>query len=158
MPSWKPLPDIINGFKIIEDLGFVKTDSVKIKYRLCLAECKVCKKYWKVRPSDLKRIISCHCTRIEGNQKLNYRLRSIFKDMKKRCYNKKSKRFQDYGGRNIIICEEWLNNPRLFYIWSLQNDYRSNLSIDRIDNDRGYSPDNCRWATNSEQQLNKRKK
>jgi hypothetical protein len=85
------------------------------------------------------------------------RLRSIKKDIKKRCYNKNSKRYKDYGGRGITICDEWLNNRIAFFLWSLKNGYADNLSIDRIDNDKGYSPDNCRWTNYDQQMQNSRK-
>jgi hypothetical protein len=77
--------------------------------------------------------------------------------MKQRCHNPKNSRYQDYGGRGITVCDEWLNSFTSFYDWSIANGYRDDLSIDRIDNDKGYSPDNCRWATVLEQNRNKRR-
>ena len=74
--------------------------------------------------------------------------------MKHRCYNRNNAEFHRYGGRGITVCDEWKNNFRAFYDWSMANGYNDNLSIDRIDNDKGYSPDNCKWATRQEQQSN----
>lgn len=82
------------------------------------------------------------------------RLRSIYDGIKYRCYRSKHPEFHRYGGRGITMCEEWLHDFQAFYNWSIANGYRENLSIDRIDNDKGYSPDNCKWATRLEQQSN----
>lgn len=76
--------------------------------------------------------------------------------MKDRCLNERCKSFQDYGGRGITVCDEWLNDPDAFVRWSLSHGYREGLAIDRIDNDKGYSPDNCRWVTAAENNQNRR--
>lgn len=84
------------------------------------------------------------------------RLYRIWKGMKQRCYNNKTHNYQNYGGRGIDICDEWKDNFPAFRDWSLKNGYADDLSIDRIDNDRGYSPDNCRWADRVTQRANQR--
>lgn len=79
----------------------------------------------------------------------------IWQGMKKRCYNPHDIRYDRYGGRGITVSDEWREDFSAFYEWSLQNGYADNLTIDRIDNDKGYSPDNCRWSTMKEQSMNR---
>lgn len=91
------------------------------------------------------------------NKKDNYRLWSIYHSMKKRCYNENCKRYKDYGGRGVTICPKWLESFDNFADWAYSNGYEENLTLDREDNNKGYSPDNCRWITNKKQCNNTRK-
>lgn len=84
------------------------------------------------------------------------RLYHILKGMKDRCYRTNYKYYKHYGGRGIRVCNEWLDDFMNFYNWAMNNGYRDNLSIDRIDNDENYSPDNCRWVDQKTQNNNKR--
>lgn len=84
-----------------------------------------------------------------------HRLYSILTGMKNRCYDVKHEKYANYGGRGITICDEWLNSYENFKEWALSHGYRDDLTIDRINHDGNYEPDNCRWITHREQQHNK---
>ena len=84
------------------------------------------------------------------------RLYYIWDSMKARCYNPQRRDFKNYGGRGITVCTEWLNDFAAFRDWALSHGYADNLTIDRIDNDGDYTPENCRWVTITEQNQHKR--
>lgn len=102
---------------------------------------------------------SCGCRKGQVGAKVQGgRLYRIFAGMKTRCYNENATGYKNYGGRGITICEEWLSDFWSFHDWALAHGYADGLTIDRINNDKGYSPDNCRWATRADQNRNKRHK
>jgi hypothetical protein len=74
--------------------------------------------------------------------------------MKDRTKNPNRKNYKYYGGKGITVCAVWENDFISFRDWALQNGYTKGLSLDRIDNDKGYEPDNCRWATKTQQARN----
>lgn len=110
---------------------------------------------------------SCGCLDREAHQlrpnrtvhgQCGTRLHRIWKGMKNRCNNANSLDYQKYyGSREITVCDEWLHDFQAFYDWAISHGDHDNLSIDRLDNDKGYSPDNCRWATAEEQRHNQRR-
>ena len=83
-------------------------------------------------------------------------LHYLWLDINKRCSNPNFKQFKDYGGRGITVCDEWRHNFVAFRDWAVENGYSKGLTIDRIDNDKGYSPENCRFVDYYVQQNNKR--
>ncbi len=82
------------------------------------------------------------------------RLYATWRNMKHRCSNKA---YIHYGGRGIMVCDEWVESFEAFRNWSLSNGYAETLEIDRIDVNGNYEPGNCRWATKSQQIQNVRK-
>lgn len=103
---------------------------------------------------------SCGCLRIDQKSNLSHglsksRIYRIYRHMVNRCSNSKVDSYPLYGGRGIVVCDEW-KRFEPFYEWAMNNGYSEVLSIDRIDNEKGYSPDNCQWSSVVDQARNKR--
>lgn len=106
---------------------------------------------------------SCGCLSVDKARTMNKshgkygsRLYNIWRNMKARCYRVSSEDFVNYGARGITICDEWRNDFQAFYDWAMANGYRDDLTIDRVDANGNYNPDNCRWSTPKEQSNNTR--
>ena len=144
----------------------------KVKQWNCLCDCGNEKivRHGELRNGHTK---SCGClhkemagaiNRTHGLSAKHDRLYPLWKSIKYRCYNKNSKSYKDYGGRGIKMCDEWLNNPKAFCDWAINNGYKEDktdkgvnvLTIDRIDVNGDYCPENCRFVTNEVQARNKR--
>lgn len=131
------------------------------KFWLC--KCILCGKTKAIREDSLldSHIKSCGCLQRKNayimsqnnikHHKTNTRLYNIWCSMKQRCYYVKHKEFKYWGGKGVTVCDEWKDNFQNFYDWAINNGYKDNLSIDRINCNGNYCPDNCRWATAKEQ-------
>lgn len=140
-------------------------------------ECEcVCGKRVVVDGRNLRsgRTKNCGCRKTAVLNEFNYRhggakggneerLYVIWKGMKQRCENPRNRSFKYYGGRGIGVCAEWSSNYEAFRRWAVDNGYDENAkygdcTIDRINNDLGYEPNNCRWVSIAEQNRNKRRR
>lgn len=131
---------------------------------LCICDCG---REVNITGRDLKRgsTKSCGCLKAEivkiaskTHGLEGTRIYQVWRAMKERCYLPTDKRYKNYGGRGIKVCDEWKDNFQAFYDWAITNGYKEELlpsgrnkwSIDRIDSDGNYEPSNCRWISLSE--------
>lgn len=154
--------DVFGHLKVIERAGSDKWGSSVWQ---CLCDCG---KTVVIRGGHLTagKSTSCGCSRgREGAEKSRQknirhgmkqtRLYRIWCAMKSRCLNQNNTKFEIYGGRGINVCDAWRGDFTAFYEWSMSHGYRDNLTIDRIDRDGNYCPENCRWVSQKVQQNNR---
>ena len=153
----------INGV-YVRDFAYVGGGKSQKAYWNCTCSCgnEFIAESYKLRTGYTR---SCGCLRAEtlrkratthgttaGGQK--NRLYFIWKSMRMRCNCQSDKAYKNYGGRGIKVCDEW-NDYLVFKSWSLNNGYSDDLTIERININKGYSPDNCKWIPLKDQCLNK---
>ena len=145
--------------KFIADIGmhYPKEGSPK-KYRYYLVECPECKDTFSTQArhfknGNMKSCLECKY-KIMDQSKFNLRhglrrhpLYGVWCGMKSRCYNANKRSYVDYGARGITVCDEWLDDFRAFYDWSVGRGHVPGKQIDRIDGNKGYSPSNCRFVS-----------
>jgi hypothetical protein len=138
----------------------LKRDIDRKKHWFCKCSCG---NIVSVSIDHLKRGTSTKCQKCKGRQyskamtthgESKTRLYYVWLSMRNRCNRPGVKGYENYGGRGIKVCEEWLHSYENFRNWSLANGYAPGLQIDRINNDGDYSPDNCRWVSHLENMQN----
>ena len=142
---------------LLEDLGMqFPTEISKKKRRFGLYQCQYCGKEFEAQIQSIKsgNIKSCGCLTTATHGLGCHRLYNIWRGMKARCYNEKNPKYKHYGARGIQICDIWLDINN--FIEDMYPDYKEGLSLDRVDVDGNYEPDNCRWTDKYTQSQNTR--
>ena len=145
---------------IIREVEPAGSSNKRVRRFLCRCDCgnEIICRLPNLKSGTTK---SCGCYRkfVSSNRRdchhlQNTRIYRIWCGMKRRCYNKHNEHFDRYGGRGIIVCDEWKTDFMNFYDWAMSNGYDDKLSIDRINNEGNYEPSNCRWANQKQQIVN----
>ena len=134
------------------------TEKSKQKATYGLFECQYCKKEFEAQTTRIKsgNTKSCGCLRGDAHGLTSHKFYNTWKHMVDRCTNPNHKAYKDYGARGITVCEEWVD-VRNFITWAEETyPHIEGISLDRIDNDGGYSPENCTWSDKTTQCINQR--
>lgn len=149
--------------ELIKELGMKETSQGRNR-RIVLAKCTLCGKELEMRKDTFKVSKSCGCIRkITAPQNSRSKTHGLSKTViysrwngiKERCYNPNNDRYHRYGGRGIVMCNQWKDDFLSFYNWCVENNFNENLQIDRIDNDGNYEPENCKLSTIKQQCRNR---
>lgn len=139
----------IGIFDVLYECDFKSNDG----HRMYHVKCTECGFETDKQKRHIQRTKICNHVGIDGAY-VNYdtvwtnnRIRNIFNSIKGRCFDEKNKAYRWYGAKGICICNEWMRNPKSFENWALANGYNDNLTIDRIDENKNYSPNNCKWIS-----------
>lgn len=140
----------VGTFEIVDSISYKDKDGHALYKGVCV-ECG----YERIaRYNDLKRSKKCDHKRVDGKfiptKRITWKskkLQMIFSGMKSRCYDVNDKAYRWYGKKGIRICDEWMDDPSTFQEWAFNNGYSEGLSIDRINSNFDYCPENCRWVT-----------
>lgn len=151
------------------ELYFIKEIEPKIringaKRRMAIFRCacgdESVKPYETIKGKSIKSCLKCSIKKRAEKRSVHglikHPLYAKWNDMKNRCYNENVDRYNCYGGIGIGVCDEWRKNFKSFYDWSIKNGWGKNLTIDRIDVTKDYSPENCRYISMVQQGFNKR--
>ena len=147
--------------RFIEDLGMrYPTEKSSRKYRYGLYECQYCNKEFEAQSNNIKHgLKGCGCQRKGINKTHGISQNKFYNtwcSMKHRCYNIKREDYKYYGARGITVCEEWLNVSNFVAWCDLTYPNIEDATLDRINNDKGYSPENCTWSDKTTQAINQR--
>lgn len=160
-PLKSHLNEYLHGLKVIEDLG-IKLPNInsKNKKRFVRVQCILCLNILEGRYAKFKdRLKICPCNDkrkiIKVKKPFWLILMKKWHNMKSRCYSKDNSHFYLYGEKGIKLCDEWLNSFDSFYNWSIANNYKEGLTIERKDVNKGYHPENCTWIASKLQSRNR---
>lgn len=135
---------VLGIYEVLNECDYRSKDG----HQLYHVKCTQCSKEFDMTKVNIKN--SKKCIHLKSFTWKCARLRSIFNGMKYRCYHEDNKDYRWYGARGIKICDEWLNNPKSFEDWALANGYADGLTINRINENKDYCPENCEWITGSD--------
>ena len=141
--------NVIGIYEVLYECDYKSNDGHKLFH----VRCTECGYETDMRLNHIGRASKCTHISMNGNMKKygynfkNKHLSGLFSSIKDRCYNPKCKSYRWYGEKGIKICDEWMNNPLSFEEWALSNGYQKGLTIDRIDENKNYCSENCRWVS-----------